>query len=292
MSGVTADSNPKVSVAMITYAQRDVIAEAIESVLAQQTTFTVELVIGEDCSTDGTREIVIEYARRFPSRVRLLLQPENRGGVANFFDTFGACRGQYIAVLEGDDYWTSTRKLQKQVDFLDAHRDYAVCFHAATMKYPDGRPDERYPEPDFKATATIEDLIDDNFIPTCSSMIRRSALAGLPAWFTTLPWGDWTLFLLCSRHGFIAYLPEVMGVYRINPRGLWSRLRPVERLEAKIGFLRTMNGHLGEAYHAHFEASIAKFCGHLDLLRRDDGRPHDGLHTTMHDQTEHRSLDE
>ena len=96
----------KVSVAMITYNHERFIAQAIESVLMQQTDFAVELVIGEDCSTDKTRAIVCAYGERYPERIRLLLPERNQGMIPNFVATMNACQGQYIALLEGDDYWT------------------------------------------------------------------------------------------------------------------------------------------------------------------------------------------
>src|SRR6185312_12408987 len=95
--------------------------------LVQETDFPIELVIGEDCSTDGTRDIVKRYAARYPEIVRALLPGKNIGVHANFDAVLKSCRGTYIAMLEGDDYWTSPKKLQKQADFLDSHPDHALC---------------------------------------------------------------------------------------------------------------------------------------------------------------------
>ena len=111
---------PKVSVCMISYRHAAFIAQAIESVLAQQCDFEIELVIGDDCSPDGTGAICDEFARRDP-RVRLLPRDRNLGVMANFSRTLQACRGEYVAVCEGDDYWIDPLKLAKQVAFLDAH---------------------------------------------------------------------------------------------------------------------------------------------------------------------------
>lgn len=113
-----AGNRMKVSVLMITYNHEKFIAQAIDSILMQQVNFDYEIVIGEDCSTDGTRAIVIQYQKEYPDKIRLLLPEENLGMHKNFVQTFRACQGEYIALLEGDDYWTSPRKLQKQVDFF------------------------------------------------------------------------------------------------------------------------------------------------------------------------------
>lgn len=115
---------PLVSIGMTVYNQENYVAQAIESILAQKVNFNYEIVIAEDCSTDGTREIVKEYARRYPNRIKLILQKENVGLKAQSAMLRKICNGVYRTHLEGDDYWLTTDKLQKQVDFLEKHRDY------------------------------------------------------------------------------------------------------------------------------------------------------------------------
>src|SRR4030088_1685053 len=101
----------KLSVMMITYNHERFIAQAITSVLAQRVNFDYEIVVGEDCSTDGTREILMDFHRRFPDRIVPLLRDQNIGAMRNVEATLAACRGRYLAVLEGDDYWTCEEKL-------------------------------------------------------------------------------------------------------------------------------------------------------------------------------------
>ena len=125
----------KVSVLVITYNHEKFIAQALDSVLMQETDFIYEIIVGEDCSSDQTRKIVLAYGEKYPDKVRLLLPEQNLGMMYNFITTYRACRGQYIAILEGDDYWTSDRKLQKQVDFLDSHQDCTACFHNVNVVY-------------------------------------------------------------------------------------------------------------------------------------------------------------
>ena len=112
-------NNVTVSVLMITYNHENFIREAIEGVLMQKTDFPIELIIGEDCSTDGTRKIVMEYASKYPDIIRPLLPDSNLGMMKNFIETMQAATGKYIALCEGDDYWTDPYKLQKQVDILN-----------------------------------------------------------------------------------------------------------------------------------------------------------------------------
>ena len=126
---VSPSPSPKVSVVMLTYNHEKFIAQAIESVLIQRTNFPIELVVGEDCSTDGTREIVRRYAAARPDIIRLVFHEKNVGAYENGQDVLAACQGEYIALLEGDDYWTSPDKLQRQADYLDAQPACALCFH-------------------------------------------------------------------------------------------------------------------------------------------------------------------
>ena len=118
-----------VSVFMMAYNHEKYISEAIDGVLMQKTNFDFDIVIGEDCSTDNTRQIVLDYQQQYPGKVKLLLHEKNIGAMANQMAVFNACKGKYIAMCEGDDYWTDPYKLQKQVDFLEANEDYSICSH-------------------------------------------------------------------------------------------------------------------------------------------------------------------
>ncbi len=121
-------ADPLVSVKMITYNHAPFIAQAIEAVLQQKTNFPFELVIGEDCSTDGTRKIVFEYQEKYPDIIRVLTSEKNVGMKKNSYRTIKACRGKYIAFCEGDDYWHREDKLQKQVAYLESHPECGLVF--------------------------------------------------------------------------------------------------------------------------------------------------------------------
>src|SRR5712671_1493255 len=117
----------KLSIVMVTYNHERFIAQALSSVLAQRTNFDFEIIVAEDCSTDGTRAILMDFVRRYPGRILPLLRERNLGMVQNFREALMACRGEYVALLEGDDSWTREDKIQSQADFLDTHPDHAVC---------------------------------------------------------------------------------------------------------------------------------------------------------------------
>ena len=120
---------PMVSVALVTYKHEAYIREALDSILMQRVNFSYEIVAGDDCSPDGTQDILREYADRHPGRFVLLLREKNLGATANSYDIKCHCTGRYIAQLEGDDFWTDPDKLQKQVDFLEAHPEYIGTAH-------------------------------------------------------------------------------------------------------------------------------------------------------------------
>lgn len=120
---------PLVSVVTITYNHAPYIAKCIEGVLMQQVNFPMEFIIAEDCSTDGTLDICEKYAEKYPELIQLLITDHNLGANPNELRALKAARGKYIAYCEGDDYWTEPHKLQRQVDFMESHPDYSVCFH-------------------------------------------------------------------------------------------------------------------------------------------------------------------
>src|SRR5437762_2202436 len=216
----------KLSVLVIVYNQARYVIQAIDSILMQEVDFDYEVVIGEDASTDGTREIVLDFEKRYPDRIRVLLRDQagaeadraaGLGGKTNFIQSLKACRGEYIALLDGDDYWTDPGKLQRQVDFLDNHPDFAISCHNARMFYEDGskEPTNLIP-PDQKEVSMLEDLLLANIIPTCSTVFRRELFGEFPDWFYTLKLGDWPLHILNAQHGKIGYINEVMASYRLH----------------------------------------------------------------------------
>lgn len=220
-SGVA--SAPVVSVMMKTFNHERFLSQSLDSVLAQQTDFPFDIVLGEDCSTDRTRALAQEYAARFPEKIRLVLPEKNIGRLPMIAATFRLCTGKYVAILEGDDFWTDPRKLQKQVDILERHKDCAICFHKVAEVGDDGTPMGVFGEHN-RARFTLEDLVERRvLIPTCSTLFRNRLWgAELPAWFFTLDTGDLGLHTLNAMHGDIAYLDESMAAYRIHAGGVWT----------------------------------------------------------------------
>lgn len=209
---------PLASVCMISYNHGKYVRQAIESILSQDVDFPIELVIGDDCSRDDTAAICEEFAARDP-RVRLLPRERNLGVMPNFRRTLEACRGKYVAVCEGDDYWTDPSKLTKQVRFLDSHPEYAGATHQSTV-IVDDKPVRLFKE-DVPAMLTTNDLIGGRLFHTASVVFRRPVLD----LFCNAP-----LVLACDRllnfcisfKGKIHYSEESMCAYRLHAGGMSS----------------------------------------------------------------------
>jgi glycosyltransferase involved in cell wall biosynthesis len=248
----------EVSVFVTTYNHEKYIAQTLESILIQETDFDYDIIVLEDCSTDGTREILRAYQTKYPAKIRLRLAERNQRSNKAFAEEFLASSSLYIAMLDGDDYWTSPSKLQKQVEFLEAHPECALCFHNALRIYED---ENRAPHPcnssDQKRISVLEDLWKYNFIAGCTAMLRKGVLREFPEWFYTLRYGDWPLYILCAQHGKIGYIDEILGVYRIHSSGSWSSLDSLQKLEGLITFYQTMNANLDFRFNSIIEPLVS-----------------------------------
>jgi glycosyltransferase involved in cell wall biosynthesis len=231
---------PKVSVCMITYNHERFIAQAIESVLEQKTAFDFELVIGEDCSTDNTRTIVMTYSQKYPNQIRALIREKNIGTGQNLFKTINECKGQYIAHLDGDDYWTDPLKLQKQVDFLDAHPSYSLCCHCYKIYDEENKEWDRddgnqklFADADEGKDITADIFFDyriDWLIHGLTAVFRKEMLdidilarykylCDVPLFYHLITKGK------CRRFNFIG------GVYRKHGSAIFSKKSAIEKAE-------------------------------------------------------------
>lgn len=213
----------KVSVVILTFNQAAFIGDTIESALNQTTNFDYEILVGDDFSTDGARDIILDYQKRYPNKVKAVLHSKNLGqnGLFNTIETLKLAQGQYIAPLDGDDYWTSPHKLQKQVDFMDSHPDYSACFHNALITFEDGSPSVEVNRPDQKKKIEVEDLIgeDEIWFMATSAVMFKNHLMYYPEWFLKSTSGDIPRYVILAKHGPIGYVPELMSVYRKNKGG-------------------------------------------------------------------------
>ena len=251
----------KVSVLVMTYNHEKFISQALESVAMQETNFEYEILISEDCSTDRTRQIALEFQKAHPENVRLLLSEQNIHSNEIVVRGIRAARGEYIALLDGDDYWTSLHKLQKQVDFLDNHPECSLCFHNARIFHEaDGREGRNWTPPGQKKISTLADIWMGNFIATCSTMFRRGLIGEIPVWYNDFfPITDWPLHILNAEHGKIGYIDEVMGMYRYHPGGLYSPFSETKKQQETLKFYHTMNKNLNYRYDRIVRVAISKY---------------------------------
>lgn len=242
---VPADAPVRVSVVVMSYQHERYIARALDSILEQDGEIRYEVLVGDDGSDDASRAIIAEYSESHPDRIRPFFPDGNLGleGKAMFNALLQRARGEYVAKLDGDDYWTSATKLRRQVAYLDAHPECSMCFHNVLWRHEDGsRPDAPYNSADQPVELQMQDLLGANPIASCSIVFRRAAVHPLPAWFFEQPWGDWQLNLIASQQGAIHYLPEIMAVHLTHPAGMWSKLSWLQALE---GITRCQEGLRG-----------------------------------------------
>jgi len=211
------------SVCLITYNHEKYIRQAIDGILMQKVNFPWELIIADDCSTDGTTDIVKEYKKQYPNFIHLILQEKNVGPAKNWIDLITTPKSKYIAYFEGDDYWTDPLKLQKQVDFLEGNPDFAICYHNVEERFEDDETQSfLYVPIGQPLISDIYDLAIRNFIPTCAVLFRNNLRNGLPSWIAATKIGDWPLHIYNAGYGKIKYLPKVMGVHRNHTGGTWA----------------------------------------------------------------------
>jgi len=242
---VTDAPAPLVSVALRTYQHRPFVAQAIESVLLQDAPFEFELVIGEDCSVDGTREIVERYAERNPGRVRTVLPEENVGHGEILRRILDATRGRFVAYLDGDDYWTSAAKLRRQAEYLLAHEECASCFHDASIVYDAAATPSGLTTPALaEASFALEDILTECFIPSPAVMFRREIIAALPEWAFESAWIDWLVHIRCAERGPLGYIAEPLAAYRVHAGGMFSSLDRISQIEEDLRFYEQLRPEL------------------------------------------------
>ena len=242
-----------VSVFCTTYNQMKYIVRCLDSLTGQKTNFCYEIIVRDDASTDGTSDIVREYAKRFPEKIVPFIQPENlfQRGLAyiSYEQMFRMSRGKYVAICEGDDFWTDENKLQKQVDFMESHPEYSLCGHAAYFAAEDGTllTDRFFSPSETSRDMTTEDLISHWTMATCSLFFRKSCRPDI-----IIPFqgkcvnGDYAQMVYLSLHGKVYYMNELMSAYRMSSDGSISQKAENDR--------------------AYYRAKILSFVEMLDRL--------------------------
>jgi glycosyltransferase involved in cell wall biosynthesis len=280
---------PVVSVCVQTYNHGVYIKECLDGIIRQKTDFPIEILLGEDESDDGTRDICVEYAEKYPGKIRLFLHSRKNvmhingrpTGRFNLLYNLHNARGKYIALCEGDDYWTDPFKLQKQVDFLEANPDYAICFHNVFIDEGNGSSKpffaksrenpENGPLPPRPIT-TIMDMAMGNYIYTTSAVHRNYHLNDDLVLLEKTKVGDWPLHMLNARKGKIRYLPDIMAAYRKHGGGVWSSQNTTDIIIGGIITLKAMLAYRGfdDDVKSALRQSIGRYLEKALSLKMDE----------------------
>ena len=248
----------KVSVLCATYNHEEYLRQTLDSFLNQKTDFSFEVLVNDDASTDSTGDIIREYAAKYPEVIRPFYQKENLySRRINLYDVvfFPACRGEYIAVCEGDDYWNDPEKLQLQVNWLDAHPEYSACVHNSIGRFSD-QPDKVLFAQDGDRDIPFEQVVQgmSHAYHTSSILARREFILNPPdyrdvayhqGYFT-----DYAIGVRLGLSGKVRFLDRCMSVYRIgsNPsawsRGVGQEYHKLKRfVSGEIAMLKTVKQH-------------------------------------------------
>jgi glycosyltransferase involved in cell wall biosynthesis len=248
----------KVSVCIVTYNHEAYIRETLDSVLMQDFDKPYEIIVGDDGSTDRTPEILQEYADHYPDRFQLILHEENRGPRANVRSVRARLTGEYIAVLDGDDFWTDPDKLRTQVGFLDAHREFSAsaCQYRSVVAREE---DLHGPpvSPEQPEVIDMETYLRGVWIGASGFVYRRSMVPSIPEWVWELNCGDKGLQFLCVEQGPIRFFNRVMSAYRIHDGGMYSGINSERRLGWMIEYLEAFDRRLDGAYSHILHPRIA-----------------------------------
>jgi glycosyltransferase involved in cell wall biosynthesis len=257
----------KLSVVVVCYNHERYLVKAMESIFLQKIDYEYEIIIADDYSTDGTKDIIKNYKKNYQDKITVLDNQENIGITKNFQKAFKACNGEYIAILEGDDYWTSPNKIAKQIKLLDEHREYSFCYHRfighneetghffASRDIGDNR------------LITTLDLIYDNFIGNFSTcMYRKNIIDLLPESLFEMKVYDWMLNIVVSQYGVIGYLNELMSIYRQHDKGEWSSKSPQEKNNMLADCIKQYNAFLDYKYNEAFLYVAAKYAKKSSLI--------------------------
>lgn len=230
-------SEIKVSACIITYNHEFFIRECLEGAINQKVNFEYEIVIGEDFSSDKTKQICIEYAEKYPNLIKFLSREKNLGMSTNWVNTIQNCEGKYIAICEGDDYWSDLSKLQKQVDILEANPHLVGCFHNSEERYWNdySKTSSLYLSFPTSREVSIKEITQYNMVPTASAVFKKIIPDELfTKEFLTLPIVDWPLHLLNTRNGNYYYLSQVMSVRNLNPYSVWGMQEHIKNITQVI----------------------------------------------------------
>lgn len=253
-SGESISDPPLVSISVTTYQHAPYLAQCLHSILMQDCPFAFEVLLGEDGSTDGTREIAQRYARSHPDKIRLFLHERHQmiridgrpTGRHNFLNNLRHARGRYLCHIDGDDRWTDPQRLRMMVEKMEAEPDLGLAFHNAWNVWPDGKREPYMDPAEAKQRFTRRELTVKNFIPTSGVIWRWNALEDFPEAFHTAPFGDWALNIHFAGGGGIGYVDAMMSERTVHAGGAMSIMGNVLTFRGVALAYEVMHAQIGD----------------------------------------------
>ncbi len=260
------DVIPMVSICCVTYNHEQYIRQCLDGLLMQKTNFPIEVLIHDDASTDYTADIIREYEEKFPEIIKPIYQTDNqfsKGFPISYTYNWPRAKGKYIAMCEGDDYWTDPYKLQKQVDFLDRNLDYTMCFHEAIVHWENNEHEDRiFAHLDNKEYSDVD--IYEKWIVATSSVLFKTKIINSEDFILNINnkkfiYGDIILFLNAAKHGKVFGMSDVMSVYRRHPGGMVYNNNGDEDREKRY----IHNRAIGQVFKGRLRMASNKICTRL-----------------------------
>lgn len=245
----------KLSILLICYNQEKYISQCIDSILFQNIPFDYEIVVADDCSKDRTLAIIKDKLHTIGSHLKILDNGINLGISKNYQRGFEACTGEYIAVMEGDDYWTNPERLQIHINFLEKHRECVMSMNRYiefdenlnSIKHIGWHLTE-----DFKYVTTRDMAIGNKLGNLSACVFRKKEISKIKLDFYLLDVADWILGLVLSQNGFIAILKELTSVRRVHENGEWSKMSRNKKNDNLILCIDSYNKYLEYKYDKEF----------------------------------------
>ena len=252
------NEEPLVDILVVSYNHQDTIKRALDSILMQKCDFNYRVIICDDCSTDQTFQIIRDYTEQYNCQFKLLKRHMNIGITKNYKRGFLECTSKYVAILEGDDFWSSPNKLQKQVEFLEKNSECAICFSRIVLYNEESKTFIKYNLKNQELRNgrnifTTSDLARENFIGNFSCcMYRNASLKLITDEIFELKAYDWAINMVISEKGGIGFLDEILSVYSINPQGSWSSINDKDKTSSLIEIIQVYDSFFHYAYSKEF----------------------------------------
>ncbi len=247
----------KLSIILMTYNQEQYIRTCLDSIFMQEHAGETELIVADDCSTDNTLSIIREYSNRSSFPFVFLPNEKNLGFVKNYQRAFAACNGDYIAVMEGDDYWTNPGRLVAHIAFLEQHRECVMSMnrYISFDQNAGAYSVTAWNSPEDYQYITTQQMASGNRLGNLSACVfRKSEIDKIRPDLYELVVSDWMIGMVLGQYGLLAILKEPMSVYRVHGGGQWSKMTKQEQTDSLIRIIDQYNQYLGYKYDKEFSA--------------------------------------